>query len=42
MRDNRTVRLAFNAQGQYSQSVPGYTVWDFFADYRLNKAAKVL
>ena len=32
---------AFNAQGQYSQPVPGYTVWDFFADYRLNKAAKL-
>ena len=21
--------------------MPGYTVWDFFADYRLNKAAKL-
>lgn len=32
---------SYNAAGQYSQPVPAYTVWDLFADYRLNKAAKL-
>jgi len=32
---------SYNAAGQYSQPIPAYTVWDLFADYRLNKAAKL-
>lgn len=31
----------YNAAGQYTQPIPAYTVWDLFADYRLNKAAKL-
>ena len=32
---------AFDAQGRYSQPVPAYTVWDLFADYRIDKQAKL-
>lgn len=32
---------AFGADGEYSQPVPAYTVWDIFADYRLTKSAKL-
>jgi catecholate siderophore receptor len=27
--------------GSYTQPVPSYTVWDVFADYRINRSAKV-
>lgn len=32
---------AYNASGQYSQPVPAYTVWDLFADYRIDKQTKL-
>jgi catecholate siderophore receptor len=32
---------AYNASGQYSQPVPAYTVWDLFADCRIDKQTKL-
>lgn len=32
---------AFDALGRYSQPVPAYTVWDLFADYRIDKQTKL-
>jgi len=32
---------AFDALGRYSQPVPSYTVWDAFADYRIDKQTKL-
>lgn len=32
---------AYDALGRYTQPVPAYTVWDLFADYRLDKQAKL-
>ncbi|MCA1938724.1 MAG: TonB-dependent siderophore receptor [Dechloromonas sp.] len=32
---------SYDANGVYNQPIPAYTVWDLFADYRLNKAAKL-
>ena len=32
---------AYDTAGRYTQPVPSYTVWDLFADYRIDKRTKV-
>ncbi|MCX8145696.1 MAG: TonB-dependent receptor [Azovibrio sp.] len=32
---------AYDSAGRYSQPIPSYTVWDVFADYRIDKRTKV-
>lgn len=32
---------AYDSAGRYSQPIPSYTVWDLFADYRIDKRTKV-